>query len=212
MGSLIQSKKRIMMMQKNSLLPPDGYRWIEYAQSSPYSYVQVPYGFDETDIVELKGCILDSFADQYADKYMVAPSQWNTNNNRFAMLGGLNSKYTFLLGSQFSPNDKLQPPVPEDTNAHVCKYMNKQFFMTDIGSVADMTSATFGGTTTQLNLFFGYSGPTTGKIYYFKQTKSNGTKLNILPMQNISTGIVEMYDTESKTIMTRTGTLLAPQE
>ena len=193
-------------MMQSKILPPNGYKFIEYAENKGNSYVTLPYGFDETDIVEIKGSMLNGFS----DKYMVAPSAWNDNDNRFAMLGGL-GKFVFAFGKQGTPNNILQPEVGADENVHICKYENKQFIMFGNGSIADMSNVEFGGTTQQLKLFYGYSGSTRGKIYYFKQSKMNGQNLNVLPIQNTSTGTVEMYDTVSQTILPRYNDLLAPQ-
>ena len=205
---LMQRRRQLMGMQKKGeILPPAGYQFIDYAENKGNSYVTLPYGFDDTDIVEIKGSMLNGFG----DKYMVAPGVWNDNNNRFAMLGGISSNFVFSFGKQGTPNNRLQPAVPSDVNVHICKYKNKQFIMLDNGSIADMSNVEFGGTTQQLRLFYGYSGSTKGKIYYFKQSKMNGQNLNVLPIQNTSTGTVEMYDTVSQTILPRYNNLSAPQ-
>lgn len=198
-------RRRILM--QSQVLPPPGYRFIEYAENNGNAYVTLPYGFDITDVVEVKGNCIHSFG----DKYMVAPMQWNDNHNRFSMLGGISGIYVFSLGDQGTPNTLLQPRVPEDHDVHVCRYADKKFYMLDVGSVADMTSVTFGATTKPLRIFYGYVGTTRGRIYYFIQKKANGDRLNILPIQNIETGTVEMYDTVSKTIMERANSLSAPE-
>ena len=54
---MIARKKRLVMQSK--ILPPNGYKFIEYAEKlySSNNYVDLPYEFDETDYVEVKGAI-----------------------------------------------------------------------------------------------------------------------------------------------------------
>lgn len=199
-------RRRLLMQSQNA--PPSGYRWIEYAIDTYHDYVTLPYGFDPTDTVEIKG---SNAADQRGEFWLVGPSTWNNNMNRFSMLGCSYDKFTFTFGTQGSPNDLLVPAVAIDGAIHIATYSNRTFRLVDTGSEMDVSDKSWGGTTTNLRLFYGYSYAR-GNIYYFKQTKANGDRLYILPIQNKTTGEVEMYDTVSKTIMPRTGTLYAPED
>ena len=88
--------------------PPTGYRWIEYAHNKANSFVTLPYGFDLTDVLELKGSLIVT---QYGEHWLVGPTTWNTNTNRLGFLGSSSDKITFSLGSRGTPNNLLQPPV-----------------------------------------------------------------------------------------------------
>lgn len=189
--------------------PPPGYRWIEYATNTYRNYVTLPYGFDSTDTVEIKGRLT---ANQRGEFWLVGPSTWNNNVNRFSMLGcSNNDMFNFAFGDKGTPNNLLIPPVAKDDAIHIATYSNRVYRLVDTGSEMDVSGANWGGTTTNLRLFYGYSYAR-GNIYYFKQTKVNGDRLYILPIQNKATNEVEMYDTVSKTIMPRTGTLYAPED
>ena len=125
------------------------------------------------------------------------------------MLGCSQGIFTFCFGDQGTPNHLLQPEIEQNRNDHIAIYQNRLFRFDE--SVMDVSSRYFAEPTKNLRLFFGYNAGAAGKIYYFKQLKQNGNKLYILPVRNISTGDVEMYDVYSNTIMPRTGTLAAPQ-
>jgi hypothetical protein len=202
---VMEARRRLLMQAQD--VPPVGYRWIEYAENRTRNYVQLPYGFDPSDVIEIKGS-LD--ASQNGEHWLVGSrNPWNDNINRFSMLGSSSSKFCCTFGTQGSPNDKLIPVHSTDSDVHIATYANRVFQMTDLGTTMDVSGYSFGGTTSALALFRGYAN-CQGRIYYYKQTKQDGTKLDIKPVKNISTGEVEMYDTVSKTIMPRFGTLYPP--
>ena len=193
---------------QSEIKPPSGYMWIEYANNKGNSFVTLPYGFDLTDVLELKGSMT---AKQSGERWLVGPTTWNTGTNRLGFLGSSNSKIAFALGSIGTPNDLLQPSVATSNDAHIARYANKKFELLDTNSVADLSSANFGQATNALRLFYGYRN-CWGNIYYFKQTKADGSNLFVRPMQNIETGVVEMYDLISKTIFPRSGILYPPED
>lgn len=195
-------------------LVPSGYRRIEYAESDGSAFVQLPFGFDRTDEVETRFTVLKGNAQYLSDKYIVSPSRWNENNNRFAMgihgTGGNNNNlYCAGFGMRLASYTFLQPRTVSDFLMHTWEYKDSMFSISELGLSLDVDGYTFGGTTYPLKLFYGYNSNTIGKIAYYKH-KHDGVLYNIIPIQKISDGTVEMYDTVSKTIMPRTGTLLAP--
>lgn len=202
-------ERRRALMGMQGYTPPPGYMFIEYAENKDlYStYVTLPYGFDQTDYLEIKGS-LDEL--QGGEHWLVGSKTWNTNNNRLGMFGTSGGIICFCFGSQGTPNNLTIPRTVTDGDIHIMTYSDKIFRITDLNCVADMTTKTFGGETDKITLFRGYN-VAKGKIYYFKQIRQNGDKVYILPVKNKTTGTVEMYDVISKTIMTRTGTLNAPE-
>lgn len=181
---------------------PTEYQEVEYIESTGTQYIDLPFGFDQTDEVKITGAMLHGFG----DKYMVAPIRWNTDTNRFLMLGGLNSSFVFSFGSRGTPNSILTPAVTSDTKIHTMTYSNKIFTVVDTGSVADMTSESFGSTTANLRLFYGYASNTKGRIVYYHHKKADETEINLIPCYRKSDNKPGMYDTVSKTFYTNSGT------
>ena len=204
--------RRRVLMAQNPI--PSGYRRIEYAESDGSAFVQLPFGFDRTDEIEARFTVLKGDAQYVSDKYIVSPSRWNDNNNRFAMglhsAGGNNdNQYCVGFGNSLTITMFLSPRTSSDFLMHTWEYKDGVFSISEIGLSRNVVNYIFGGTTYPLKLFYGYNSNTRGKIAYYKH-KHNGVLYNIIPIQKISDGTVEMYDTVSKTIMPRTGTLLAP--
>ena len=180
---------------------PKEYQEVEYLENTLTQYIELDFGFDPTDEVEMRGAMTHSFQ----DRWLVAPKHWNTDNNRFSMLGGLGS-FMFAFGQQGTPNNILSPAMEEDHNFHTVSYANKIFTIVDTGSVADMTSKTFGSTTANLRLFYGYANNTKGKIAYYHHKKEDGIEINLIPCYRKSDSEPGMYDTVTKTFYTNAGT------
>ena len=204
-------RRRVLMGQ---ISIPSGYRRIEYAESDGSAFIQLPFGFDRTDEVKTRFTVLKGDAQYVSDTYIVSPSRWNNNNNRFAMgihsAGSAgNNQYCAGFGQKLTSSTFLQPRTVSDFLMHTWEYKDGVFSISEIGLSLNVNEYSFGGTTYPLKLFYGYNSNTRGKIAYYKH-KHDGVLHNIIPIQKISDGTVEMYDTVSKTIMPRTGTLLAP--
>jgi hypothetical protein len=205
-------RRRVLMGQ---ISIPSGYRRIEYAESDGSAFVQLPFGFDRTDEIETRFTVLKKNNETYlTDKYIVSPSIWNNNSNRFAM--GIHTAgntyyndYCIGFGKRATNTTFLQPTTLSDFLMHTWEYKDGVFNISEIGLTLDVNGISFGGTTYPLKLFYGYNSNTMGKIAYYKH-KHDGVLYNIIPIQKISDGTVEMYDMVSKNIMPRTGTLLAP--
>lgn len=200
---------------QSTVQPPPGYQFIAYAMSdtgiSNGARVDLPFGFDRADsLATMASCgILNN------DKYMVAPSQWNDDLNRFALVGGpFSDRFGVGYGSDPTTSERCiwsSNVIQRDVDFHNWSYKDQRFTLDNTLNLI-VTNVSFGGETKNLRLFYGYNGNTSGKIAYYKHKKADGTTYNILPIQNKTTGEVEMYDTVSKTIMPRTGTLYAPQD
>lgn len=183
--------------------PPAGYRFIEYAESDGNARIALPFGFSPNDTITTYA----SVTNLGVDRYLVAPSVWNDAINRFAMVGGYRNSFNVALGSHTTSMASLN--MPKDTEYHLWTYDN-WLFSIDNDHSYDASGASWGSDTQNLYLFYGYNSNTSGKITYYDHQKPDGAHYHIVPIQHKQTGTVEMYDTVSKTIMTRTGTLYPP--
>ena len=198
-------RRRLMAARAGGTQPPAGYRWIAYAESAGSAYVELPFGFDNTDAVEMRAAITSTTA----DKFMAAPKTWNNNSNRYALCGINGGQFAVGFGSMSTGRTHMG--VSFDTNFHTWKYASTAFEIVDLDEHLNVSGAVWGSRTDNIRLFFGYNAPTLGKIAYYKHTVStDGVTHDIRPIQNLTTGDVEMYDITTKTIMTRSGTLIAP--
>lgn len=200
-------RRRILM--QSQVLPPPGYKFIEYAENRNNGVVELPFGFESTDYVEFKMSINGT---KSGDAYLVAPKTWNNNGNRYGMGYHSGKQYCFAYGNVSTSNTYLLPYTVYDLSVVVWVYANQFVSVKNKNIGLDVSSIKFGGVTDNLKLFFGYNTTTSGRIYYYKHQKANGTVYNIVPIQHKTTGVVEMYDTVSQTIMQRTGTLYPPEE
>ena len=199
-----------MAKYQDSILPV-GYKRIEYAESNGDAFVQLPFGFDANDEVETK-FVVTKTSKRMSDKYIVSPSRWNDNSNRFAL--GVHSyadtnSYTIGFGALSTAESFLRPATRPDSAMHTWTYKERVFSIPELGLSYSVKSANFGGETYPLKLFYGYNANTAGKIGFYNH-KHEGILHEIIPIQNIVDGTVEMYDTATKTIMQRTGILLPP--
>lgn len=187
---------------------PNEYQEVEWIESDGEQYIDLPFGFDDTDEVEAIFCIMET-AEKIDDKYIVSPSTWNTNNNRFAM--GVhsdyisNNKYCCAFGNSRTGLTFLSPTIVHDAQLHKWTYKNYVFSIPELGCSYDVSTITFGGTTTNLKLFYGYNANTKGKIAYYKHVKSN-TSYELIPCYRKSDNEIGMYDTVSQTFYTNQGT------
>ena len=181
---------------------PAEYQEVEYLESSRGEYIELSFGFDSTDEIELRGAITQISG----DKYMVSPKVWNNDNNRFSMLGTIGGVgFVFAFGTCGTPNNRLTPAVSYDVNFHTITYANKVFTFVDVGSVADMSADSFGSTTANLRLFYGYNSATMGKIAYYHHKKADGTEVNLIPCYRKSDNEPGMYDLVSNQFYTNSG-------
>lgn len=197
------------MANQDSILPV-GYKRIEYAESDGNAFVQLPFGFDVSDEVETE-FVVTKKSEKMNDKYIVSPSIWNDNSNRFAL--GIHSAYgtniyTIGFGAESTFVTRLSAQE-SDFAMHTWTYKERVFSIPELSLLLSVKNIQFGGETYPLKLFYGYNTNTAGKISFYNH-KHEDILHKIIPIQNIVNGTVEMYDTTTKTIMQRTGILLPP--
>ena len=180
---------------------PTEYQEVEYLESTGTQYIDLPFGFLDTDEVE----IVAAEHTRDADKYMVCASVWNNDNNRFAMVGGLYNKFRVGFGPA-GTTARMSPDVDSDTLIHKWVYADRLFTIDDGLSMYDVSRVNFGTETANLKLFYGYSFTSKGKIVYYHHKKANGTEINLIPCYRKSDNEPGMYDTVSKTFFTNSGT------
>ena len=202
MGSLIEKKKKIMMMGRGSILPSE-YQQVEYIEGSGLQNIQLPYGFNNADEIVITASI-DTI--HRTDKFMLCPRTWNNNTNRFAIVGVYNSDFDVGYGAQPTQNVKLLPETTNDGNIHTWTYKNGIFEIPEISLQRDVSWITFGGTTTELKLFYGYNAGTKGKVAYYKHKKQNGDTCELIPCYRKADGEIGMYDRINNVFYTNDGT------
>ena len=169
---------------------PAGYTELEYLESTGEQYVELSFGFDPTDM------ILADFSvniEEYSDKYMVAPKVWNSNHNKFAM-GVHQGTYTIAYQDIATSKTALIPSKRNDGQIHKWIYGGYVFSIPELNTSRDVSDITFGTTTSNIRLFYGYNGGTKGKISYYKHVKANGTSVELIPARRDSDGVLGMYD------------------
>ena len=189
---------------------PSEYQRVEYIESSGTQYINLPYGFLPTDFVQIKSAIAMS---ENIENYMVAASQWNTNNNRFAMAGigrgGTASRpFGSAIGNRTTSDGLLYGILNNDGNVHEFVYRDGLFISPDINSACGFSTENgliFGSETTNIRLFFGWDSPTKGKIAYYVHEKADGRKLALFACYRKSDGVIGMYDVENDVFYTNDG-------
>lgn len=169
---------------------PSGYQAVDWVENTGSAYVQLNFGFDNTDQIEFK--FIQS-ASETNDKYMVAPSSWNTNNNRFAM-GVYQNVWTCAYGTQTTGETHLSPSTTNDDKLHIWEYKDKIFKVIDKNCSFNCSSITWGGTTANLRLFYGYNASTKGRIYNYKHWKNGTLKVNLIPCYRTSDSAIGLFD------------------
>lgn len=169
---------------------PTGYKRCKYLQTNGNPYIEVPFGFDKTDKVYLKG----AFTGAYKDKYMVSPKVWNDDTNRFGFgvisqnIGGTLIGY---LGCSIGSTPNILKPLIE-VSSDAFEFEYKDYICRVGNSSANYTTATFGSTTQNLRLFYGHNTPSACKIYEYRHKKANA-EYRLIPCLD-SSNVPCMYD------------------
>ena len=178
---------------------------IEYLESTGTQYINLSFGFAETDEVYTVFSVDTSMID---DKYMISPEQWNDNNNRFAMgvfkSGNQSSKFACAFGNVSTDHTQLNPLTLNDGEIHSWSYKNNYFSITDLGIGKDVSSYTFGRETKNLKLFYGYNSNTKGKMQSYKHVKDGVVVVELIPVRVGNVGY--MYDKVSGQLFGNAGT------
>lgn len=191
-------RRRNAVITSAAPLPYDAE--VEYLQSSGTQYIELPYGFEDIDEIE----IVCALGQNENDKYLLAPKTWNNNRNRFAVAGSYISHFNVGYGDVKTNATAMSPTTNVDYSFHTWKYANHLFEVTDLGLERSVSSITFGGITAALKLFYGYNTNTTGKIKSFRHKKGGVVVLDLIAVRVGTTGY--MYDKVTNTLMTNNGT------
>jgi len=74
---------------------PEEYQEVEYIESTGTQYIELPFGFLDTDEIKIVACEMT----MANDKFMVAPLKWETVR-RFAMVGSYGNKFSIGFGNK----------------------------------------------------------------------------------------------------------------
>ena len=185
---------------------PDEYQEVEWIKSNGHQFIQLPFGFDDTDEVDT----VFSIEQTQVDKYIVAPKTWNNNNNRFGFgryiiqTTSINT-YTIAFGGSSTGLTYLEPATTPDMNLHRWIYKNRVFTMPELGLSRDVSNIVWGGTTDNLKLFYGYNANTSGSISYYKHIKSDASYYLVACYRKLD-GEIGLYDIANNVFYTNQGT------
>lgn len=174
---------------------------LEYLEGTGTQYINIGVAFKNTDECHLEAAVLTTAG----DKFSIAPSVWNNNSNRFAMAGRLSNVYCAAYGASSTSFSKYKPEIAVDSHKHIFTYKDKVFSIEDMGATFDASKIIWGGETTELRLFYGYSNPTQCRIYAYKQTRGGKAIVDMIPVLDMN-DVPCMYDKVSGELFYNQGT------
>ena len=180
---------------------PEEYQEVEYIESTGTQYIELPFGFLDTDEIKIVACEMT----MAADKFMVAPLRWETAR-RFAMVGSRGNKFVVGFGTRSTTVASYSPQQIPDTKIHIWTYKNKIFSIVDLNAFYEWQEGSVTQATANLRLFYGYNSPSIGRIYSYYHKKADENEINLIPCYRKSDNEIGMYDTVSKTFYTNSGT------
>lgn len=184
---------------------PSEYQRVEYIESSGTQFINLPYGFDVTDVISMRSALDTSMG---RDKFMVCPTRWNNSNNRFGLCGncGYNNDLGFAFGEMNTASTILYTQQTNDGQLHDYYYSDRLFIKKDVMGAFGVGGVTFGAETYPLRLFYGYNANTKGEIAYFVHEKADNRKIALFACYRKSDGVIGMYDIENDVFYTNDGT------
>jgi len=183
---------------------PSEYQRVGYIESNGTQFINLPYGFAPIDTVSMRTSIDMSMG---GDKYMVSPSRWNNNNNRFGLCGlSARSQLLFSYGPMSTGETIFSTNYINDGDLHDFYYKDEIFHIVDLKRTGGVGGVTFGAESYNLRLFYGYNANTKGKISYFVHEKADGRKIALFACYRKSDGVIGMYDIENDVFYTNDGT------
>lgn len=195
-------RRRVLMASKKRL--PSEYQEVEWIQSTEEKqFILLPYGFEKTDAVTITASIGTEYQ---TDRFIIAPTTWNNNSNRFAMVGVYTFRYCVGYGNRATGASCLAPVTPNDGNMHTWTFANKIFEITDLGLSINVSDVLFGRVTYNLKLFYGYNKNTNGKLSYYKHVKLNGEVYEFIPCYRKADAEIGLYDIANNVFYTNDGT------
>ena len=181
---------------------PSGYKQLLQVTSDGTAYIQLGFGFEETDEVAATFSVDTS---QTTDKYIVCPQTWNSNNNRYGMGVHGGGYYTGAFGNRSTGYTILTPRTSNDGELHNWTYAAATFAVTDKSCSINITGYTFGGITTNLRLFYGYNSNTKGAISFYKHIKGSTTACDFVAAIRESNDTAGLYDLANDEFVTCNG-------
>ena len=182
---------------------PSEYQQVEYVEGTGTQYIDLLFGFDDTDTIETRFSVDTSMG---SDKYINSPKTWNNNKNRFGMgvHSASGSGYCVGFGDRATNTTFLSPRTRNDGEFHMWTYSNREFLISDLECGLDVSNITFGGTTANLRLLYGYNAPTKCRIASYHHVKT-GAEYNLVPCYRKSDGEIRMYDLVNGVFYTNSG-------
>ena len=183
-----------------NVLKPN-YTEIEYLEASGTQYINLGIVFNNTDECYAEVTMLTDVT----DKFFISPSEWNNNNNRFALGGCFNGSFGIGYGSISTGNTKFTPTLEIDFEKHIFTYRDYIFRMEDMGVSRNVSSISWGGDTTELRLFYGYNKPTACRIYRYQQKRDGKLIIDLIPVLD-ENDVACMYDKVNGKFLYNSGT------
>lgn len=118
----------------------------------------------------------------------------------------LSNVYCAAYGASSTSFTKYAPEIAVDSNKHIFTYKDKIFSIADLGATLDATKISWGGDTTELRLFYGYSSPTPCRIYYYQQKRDGELVADFVPCYRKSDNKPGMYDLVTNEFFSNQGT------
>lgn len=186
---------------------PAEYQEVTWLYGSNGGYIELPFGFDPTCKVEIKGEIVEN----EADHFLVSGYPWNNSNNRFGMLSFRNDRTLMVGFGSVSTNTTTLSGSYGDL--YIPLIMQYEDGMFTCGTVyKDVSNIAFGARTTAIRLFHTYNGPQKGKIYHFKLTRDT-EEHELYPCYRKSDLVAGMYDIKTNAFYTNeTGVLTVGED
>ena len=183
---------------------PQGYKQLLQVTSNGTAYIQLSFGFEDTDEVAATFSVDNT---QSNDKYIVSSQTWNSNNNRYGLGQHLaNHYYTPAFGGLSTGQTCLTPLTANNGELHNWTYASRLFTLVDLSLSKDVSSITFGGVTTNLRLFYGMApNNTKGAISSYKHIKGSTTACDFVAAIRESDNTAGLYDLANDEFMTCNG-------
>ena len=178
---------------KRDRIPADCVE-VDYIRSTGSQYVNLDFGFDPTDEIDAEFSVDIS---QTVDKYIVSPVRWNTSQNKFAIgvhTAMLKGEYCAAYGNIGTSYTVMKPDTVNDGRIHRWTYSSKVFSIVDLGLTRECLSISFGATTQNLRLFYGYASNTIGRIAHYKHIKMNGVGVDLVAVRCTTDGLGYLCD------------------
>lgn len=189
----------------NVLKEVSHYTKIEYLEGTGSQYMPLGIVFKNTDECYAEVAMLTS----EKDKFFISPSKWNhLSQNRFALGGVYNDKFTIGYGGASTGTTLFIPNVSYNANKHSFAYKEKRFIFDDGVAIRDVASVQWNGDTTELLLFYGYNAPTSCRIYCYKQKRDGELIIDLIPVLD-ENNVACMYDKVSNNYFYGVGEFIA---